>query len=387
MENLFDTMPSVISTVPQRPRSISSVAAAAVSSNTATLVTASAADTTTSTATTNPQTSVSSSCPTERLFLAALSVQPMDLLGPLRAPALPSTAKDWAAAQLADPSLAPIIRYLKSGELPACNSDANTAEYGRILKQSEQLLLGHEDVVWFNAAGQPRGFTRELLPGAVGLLRLVVPQSLQEAILVLYHDDPIHGGHRSTAESYSRLSEKFFWVGCHAAMRKYIAECMDCTQLRRGAPVDRPKSIPTPMPNKPYEVIYIDYLHVAKSNKGNSELLVIVDSFSGDVELIPTAAATAEAAVDAILLNVLARRLKLPIFINDQGSHFTAVELQLVIKSLNGESRFTSGYNPRSTGKVERMNRCVLKLLRTLVHNLPECWDEPQIMASILMNI
>jgi len=324
-------------------------------------------------------------CPTECMFLAALSVQPMDLLAPLRAPALPTTTADWAAAQGADPSLLPIIRYLQNGELPDSATDA--AEYGRVLLQSEQLLLGHQDVLWFNAAGQPRGQTRELLPGAVGLLRLVVPESLQDAVLALYHDDPLHGGHRSAAESYSRLSEKFFWVGAHAAMRKYVSECVDCTQLRRSAPVERPKSTPTPMPTRPYEVVYMDYLHVAKSNKGNTELLVIVDSFSGDVELVPAASPTAEAAVDGILLNVLARRLKLPVFINDQGSHFTANEMQLVIKSLNGESRFTSAYNPRCTGKVERMNRVVLKLLRSLVHNLPECWDESQILASVLVNI
>jgi len=315
--------------------------------------------------------------------VAALRVEPLDIIRPLLTDKLPASPKEWAQAQRSDPQLNQIITYLENGTTPDPATDRQN--YVRVTTASRQMLLTNDGVLLF--ADRPRAAVRERLPGVLPLVKLVVPDHLQEAVIKLFHDDPIHGGHRGFNESYGRLAQRFIWEGSYAQMRKYVRDCMDCAQSKASSPPANPETEPIPAPTRPFQVMHIDYLKVATSNKGNNYLLVFICALTGWIEIVPALTCDAATVVDALLLHVWARLLYLPEIISDRGSHFTAEEVRTIVRILGSVQHFTAAYNPRANGQVERMNRTIITALKIIVHNIPAAWDEAQVLASVLANV
>ena len=116
----------------------------------------------------------------------------------------------------------------------------------------------------------------------VELIRLVVPELLQQDFLHHYHTS-LEGGHQEIGRTYQQVRSEFYWIGLYRSVQLYAGECVDCT-TGKGKPIMRGKSPENVQATYPFQIIAIDHIpSLLRSFKGNDELLLWEDLFSGYV--------------------------------------------------------------------------------------------------------
>ncbi|CAI5706525.1 unnamed protein product [Peronospora effusa] len=115
-----------------------------------------------------------------------------------------------------------------------------------------------------------------------GWIRLVIPESLQQDFLHHYHKS-LEGGHQGIGRTYQRIRRHFYWRGLFRSVQRFVGTCVDC-ETGKGGPTLRGKTPGNVRANYPFQVIAMDHIpSLPKSFKGNTELLIWVDLFTGYV--------------------------------------------------------------------------------------------------------
>ncbi|GMF62292.1 unnamed protein product [Phytophthora fragariaefolia] len=114
------------------------------------------------------------------------------------------------------------------------------------------------------------------------LMELVVPETLQQDVLHHYHVS-LEGGHQGIGRTFLRIRSHFHWRGLYRSVQRYVGECVDC-ETGKGRPTIQGESPGNIQATYPFQVSAMDHIpSLPKSFKGNTELLIWVDLFSGYV--------------------------------------------------------------------------------------------------------
>ena len=109
---------------------------------------------------------------------------------------------------------------------------------------------------------------------------LVVPDSMQDAIMIQYHDGAL-GGHLSAKKTLSRIRSKYYWSTMESDIKKWCEDCKICIARKGGA---RPRIAPLQpisVPPAPMELTAMDVIGpLPMSSKGNKYILVFMDYFT-----------------------------------------------------------------------------------------------------------
>ena len=118
----------------------------------------------------------------------------------------------------------------------------------------------------------------------------------------------------------------------------------------------------------------IHFLFV-KNTRNFSYVLVLKDDLSHFVELVPS-----DRTDHVVVANALVEWYKrfgvAETHVSDKGSHFknkVVAELKDILKP---KHHFTTAYSPKSNGTVKRVNREIMKVLRSLVSEFKISWNE-----------
>ncbi|KAE9041067.1 hypothetical protein PR002_g4641 [Phytophthora rubi] len=153
--------------------------------------------------------------------------------------------------------------------------------------------LSPEDIKFYNAVGSDYDVDLDGLlfycPPAKrtteerdGLMRLVVPKPLQQDVLHHYHSS-LEEGRQGIGRTYQRIRDHFHWRGLYRSVQRYVGECVDC-ETGKGRPTLQGESPGNIQATYPFQIIAMDHiLSLPKSRKGNTELLIWVDLFTGYV--------------------------------------------------------------------------------------------------------
>ncbi|OWZ13092.1 reverse transcriptase [Phytophthora megakarya] len=126
----------------------------------------------------------------------------------------------------------------------------------------------------------PRTLTRD--EDRDDVVRLVMPESLQQDFLHHYHTS-LEGGHQGVGRTYRRIRTHFHWRNLYRSVQRYVGECTDC-ETGKGKPTDQGRSPGNVQDTYPFQVISMDHIpSLPKSFKGNTELLIWADLFTGYV--------------------------------------------------------------------------------------------------------
>ena len=147
-------------------------------------------------------------------------------------------------------------------------------------------------------------------------------------------------------------------------VKQFVKECLQCSRNRSEALEVAPWGMQVHA-KEPGDVLHLDFLSVdVRDGQKYKYILVLKDDLSHLVELVPTQRATASNVVNACIR--WCSRLRIPkVIVTDQGAHFKNMLMQELCTAMRIQHKLTFPYSPWSNGTVERVNREVIKLLRT----------------------
>ena len=195
-------------------------------------------------------------------------------------------------------------------------------------------------------------------------------------------------GHRSIQVTLDYLKEFVWWMNMDEYVHTFNSKCLLCIKQKNSSErVPRPEGS-QPASELPGEVITMDFMYIGKPHaKGDHDytyILVIKDMCSNYVELIPCESADSDHACDALQWWV-ARYGYPKKIISDRGTHFTAGIVKELSRYLNVDHHFTLAYSPWSNGSVERVNREIKALLKLLLkENKQDFNDWPYALAAVM---
>jgi hypothetical protein len=167
-------------------------------------------------------------------------------------------------------------------------------------------------------------------------------------------------GHRHVEATGTAIQSKFFWPEFQNDVIDFCKTCLHCIG-RLDAKIPRPlgEAIHAGERNR---VLHYDSLFIKDNDAPETpqRILVIKDDLSHFVELIPCRKATAFVIAEALL--DWYKRFGLALYhVSDQGTHS---ELNRLIHT---EHHFVIAYIHQANGTIERVNREILNVLKSLL--------------------
>ncbi len=162
----------------------------------------------------------------------------------------------------------------------------------------------------------------------------------------------------------------------------HVSKCIECAQHKKTVPRPAP-ILEYPPPNRPWDVVSIDLLHLPASYQGSMYLPVCGVHLSRYVVLAPLK--TAKSVAHALITHLFCPYSAPRVLLSDNGAEFRNTLLEEISQQFEVKQCFTVTYHPASNGLVERANRKILEVLCPVVGELLENWEDwlPQVAASI----
>ena len=125
----------------------------------------------------------------------------------------------------------------------------------------------------------------------------------------------------------------------------------------------------------PNELVQIDHLKLSKTCQANVGVLMMIDHFTKFAQALPYQACDAKETCRLIIdgwVTVYGAPLAIQ---SDNGSQFTAELTAELMKCLDILQVQSTPYHPQTNGLVERENRTLTLLLRTICSRQQDDWD------------
>ena len=265
---------------------------------------------------------------------------------------------DVRQAQIDDPITGKVYQLVHSRVRPATAKTAG--------ESPDVILLLHE---WL-----------KLHIGKDGVLRrrngdqdqIVLPSKYRTTVLVELHDNMAHLG----SERVLRLArDRFYWPRMQRDVEHYVRNICRCVKQKPPRLKTRAPLQPI-VTTSPFELVSIDFVHLERSSGGYEYILVIVYHFTRYAQAYPTRNKAAKTVAEK-LYNDYILRFGFPAKIHhDQGGEF-GNKLLKNLEDLCGVGHCrTTPYHPQGNGQVERFNRTLLDMLRTLPEKEKSRWKD-----------
>jgi len=216
----------------------------------------------------------------------------------------------------------------------------------------------------------------QLQVGSDGILRkndqLIIPIQLRPHIFKCLHNDM---GHLGIDRVYSLAKDRFYWPGMFEEIKHYVTSVCECLKSKKPT-----KQFKAPLQEltatSPLDLVCLDFLHLEKSSGGYEYILLIVDNFTRFSQAYATKNKSATTAAKHLFKDFILRFGAPARIHHDQGREFENRLFHTLEKSYGISRSRTTSYHPEGNGQVERMNRTLLQMLRTLGEEKKSSWPD-----------
>ena len=198
----------------------------------------------------------------------------------------------------------------------------------------------------------------------------VLPKSLRRLIYKELHENM---GHLGPEKVYQLSKDRFYWPFMKNDIEHFIHNCCRCVkQIPKHLPIREPLQPITS--SSPFDLISVDFVHLEQSSGGYEYILVIVDHFTKFAQAYPTKNKSGTTVAMKIFSELIPRFGFPGRIIHDQGGEFENALFKKLTELSGVQNLRTTPYHPQGNGIVERMNRTLLGMLRTLPENHKSKW-------------
>ncbi|GMF19284.1 unnamed protein product [Phytophthora fragariaefolia] len=183
--------------------------------------------------------------------------------------------------------------------------------------------------------------------------RLVIPETLQEGVLHHYHTS-LEGGHQDIGRTYQRIRAHFHWRGLYRSVQQYVGQCVDC-ETGKGRPTMEGESPGNLQATYPLQIIAMDHIPSLPNYKGNTELLIWIDLFTGYVIAQASGSRITQAIAENYEECVFRRFGASEVIRHDREPGFMSDFFRSFNKIVGQKQRATMAYRPQANGTAERM--------------------------------
>lgn len=283
--------------------------------------------------------------------------------------ALPAMSlQELRSHQQRDPSIAAVLHYVERRWRPSfrehCKESQSTL---RLLRHWDKLSLRNSDLY---------RVCKDVLTNHKRI-QYVLPESLRQEALAGVHD---HAGHQGQARTLHLARQRFFWHDMEREVREYVKKCGRCVLSKTPEPAARAplESIKT---TAPLELVCIDFWSAEDHNNRSVDILVITDHFTKLAQAFPCRDQTAKKVARTLwdkffCVYGFPKRIH-----SDQGTSFESELIAELLRLAGVTKSHTTPYHPMGNGGVERFNRTLGSMLRSLPPRQKHNW--PQMLQTM----
>ena len=202
-----------------------------------------------------------------------------------------------------------------------------------------------------------------------------IPVAMRRDIMFFCHGHRT-SGHFGKKRSMDRLSRMYYWPGMSTDLLRWIETCPRCCTSKPGPGMGK-----MPLTQELFGVrfarVAVDIITgFTTTPEGNTCMMVVTDYYTKYTRVFPMkdhkAATCARALVKGWVLY-----LGVPLMLHsDQGREFESNLWAEMCHQLAICKTRTNPYRPQSDGQVERFNRTLIQVLKSLVNQELDDWDE-----------
>ncbi|MES9884563.1 MAG: RNase H-like domain-containing protein [Sedimenticola sp.] len=243
---------------------------------------------------------------------------------------VPISSREVASATRTDPILSRVYSYTMNG-WPSYVKDPELKPY--FVRRSE-LSTDHGVVLWG--------------------MRVVIPTKLRAGVLAELHEEHIGMSRmKSLARSY------VWWPNMDTQIEDVVSHCQVCQSVRKSA---QPAPLmPWEYASRPWQRIHVDFASFKQQS-----FLVVTDSYSKWLEVVPMKSTTSERTVEE--LRSMCASWGIPeVIVSDNGPQFISAEFREFTRRNGIRHKLIPPWHPSSNGAAERAVQVLKQALKTQV--------------------